>query len=246
MAYEKIRSLSGRIAGVSLDLIYPPRCPVCGKVKDLKGGKICPACSILLPHPGSNRCMKCSRPVPEGEEYCRDCLDRTHWFSEGRAVFLYEGIIRRSVLSCKYGGHPRYADFYGAAMTWEAKELFGRFRPDILVPVPMHPDKERRRGFHLTGLLCSRVSAGTGIPSMPGLLRKTVPTASQKSLSGYARRRNLAASIEAGSMEKGLRVVVIDDVYTTGSTIDACAQALIRAGAERVGFLTFAITPLSL
>ncbi len=246
MAYKKIRSLPGRIAGVSLDLIYPPRCPVCGKVRDLKGGQVCPACSSSLPSPGRNRCMKCSRPVPEGEEYCRDCLGRTHRFSEGRAVFLYEGVIRRSILSCKYGCHPRYADFYGDAMAWEAKDLFERFRPDILVPVPMHPAKERARGFHLTRLLCSRVSAGTRVPSAPGLLKKTVPTASQKSLSGYARRLNLAASIEAGPVEEGMRVIVIDDVYTTGSTIDACAQALIRAGAASVGFLTFAITPLSL
>ena len=183
--------------------------------------------------------MKCGRPVEENQELCEECGSASHIFREGRGIFPYDEKWKRSLESYKFRGCREYADFYAAAMAYYAKDVLRRWSPQLLVPVPLHWIRERQRGFNQSLLIARRLEKLCGIPVAEGLVKKQRATASQKKLNALRRRKNLRDAFAAAAPLKGQRVLVIDDIYTTGSTIDAMADCLYDAGAGDVFFLVF-------
>ena len=164
-----------------------------------------------------------------------------HVFEQGRAIFIYNDRWKRSLERYKFYGHREFADFYAAAMVKWGGDALRRWNPDLIVPIPLHRQKARERGFNQARLIAEKTAARTGIPVSCDLLLKTRKTAAQKKLDYVHRRRNLKDAFSCSRRLSGERVLLIDDVYTTGSTMDAAASCLKSAGAGPVFFLTFCI-----
>lgn len=222
------------------DIFYPRCCPVCQKILKDQRRMICPECEKILKPVGHPRCYKCGKPVEQGE-YCRDCQKHHHIFDQGRGIFVYDSRMRRSVTRYKYYGCREYGDFYAKAMYRYARRELQEWKPDLIVPVPVHKSKERFRGFNQATYLAERVSRYTGIPADAGIVQKVIKTKSQKKLNAFQRRKNLEKAFRVTGDIAGKDILVIDDVYTTGSTIDAMAFCLKKKGAGNVYFLAVCI-----
>ena len=224
-----------------LNLLYPKRCACCGEILRESEGRICPACRKKLRPITGPCCLKCGRPVEAEEEYCAECLRTPHFFRQGRSAFVYDDVWKKSIERFKYYGYREFGDFYSEAMVRVCSAQIRAWRPDMIIPVPLHRSKQRKRGFNQSWYLAERIGRLTGIPADPTLVKKTRRTASQKKLNAAERRRNLAGAFQITGNVRGMRILVVDDVYTTGSTMDAMAKTLLPAGAEEVFFLTFCI-----
>ena len=219
-----------------LNLLYPRRCPFCLKVIERKE-LLCSSCKKTLWPISGPRCFCCGRRVGYREEYCVDCL-MPRGFREGRGIFLYDQRMRRSVMAYKEGGNRLFAKTYARAMAGFGRSALERFHPDAFVGIPLYKRTFALRGFNQSALLARELSSLTGIPSREDLLFKVKKTAPQKSLKGSERRRNLEGAFQASHKAEGLSICLVDDVYTTGSTLDAAAKTLYFAGAREVNFLT--------
>ena len=226
-----------RFLNMVADIFYPRCCPVCQKILADQRRMICPECEKELRPIGHPRCYKCGKPIETGE-YCRDCQKHRHVYEQGRGIFVYDGIMRRSVTRYKYYGCREYGDFYAKAMSVYGRRYLERWKPQLIVPVPLHPAKKRMRGFNQAAYLAERLSCYTGIPVDTDLVQKVVKTKSQKKLNAMQRRNNLRKAYEVTHKLDDISILVVDDVYTTGSTMDAMAICLTEAGAQAVYFLT--------
>ncbi len=227
-----------RLAASFLDLLYPRHCPGCGEILRSRDRDLCPACRKTLDAVTDNYCLKCGRPVKAEEEYCRECREHRYYFTAGRSVFPYTDRWKRSLERYKYYGYREFGDFYARAMTWILKKELPRWKTGLIVPVPLSPRKRRRRGFDQSRLLAEKISLLTGIPADFTLVRKVRETKSQKKLTRLERRQNLRGAFSVERRIDGITVLVIDDVYTTGSTVNEMARILLAAGARDVYFLT--------
>ncbi|WP_051650654.1 ComF family protein [Lachnoclostridium phytofermentans] len=232
-----------------LDAVYPKRCPICSEILVPKERKICSSCSEELPVLMEPRCKKCSKPVLVSEqEYCFDCVKKQHHYARGYACFLYNEKLKKSLSEFKYHVKKEYADFYVAAMVAYLGEWIHKTGAEVLIPVPLHKNKYKRRGFNQAQLLAEGLSKALSIPVDTKLLVRTIDTIPQKKLDNKERMRNLemAFSILTNGKESEKlfpykRVILVDDIYTTGSTIEACTNVLQRAGCPEVFFVTVCI-----
>ncbi len=223
-----------------LDYIYPPRCPICDGVS-AKG--ICDACRKKIVFIRDDYCMKCGKPLEgEEEEYCPDCRKRAHAFEAGRSVFSYRGDLRRSLYRLKYNGKQEYGIVFGQEMAREAGSWIRRIGVTRIVPVPLHAARQRERGYNQAAIPARELGRLLGIPVEEELLYRTKRTVPLKTLNGSERRVVLSHAFAVrGSIRPGECILLVDDIYTTGSTADAAAACLKRAGKCRVYVLTVAI-----
>lgn len=222
-----------------LELLYPRRCPICQKILDRKEKLVCEECGRKLPYIREPLCKKCGKPLTRREqEYCPDCETGRHHFTEGRSIFLYEKELRHSVHRMKFENKREYLDFYAWAMARAGKDFMDRIRPAVLMPVPMHPGKRRERGFDQSRILAEKLGKLTGISVDARSLTRNRFTLPQKDLDVRERKRNLrgAFSVKKGSLLRE-PVLLIDDIYTTGATMDEIARTLENEGIKRIYFL---------
>ena len=233
-----------RCAGsLFLDVLFPPRCPVCETILLPDEKLVCRRCAAKLPFVKEPYCMYCGKPLMRREkELCADCERHTHPFDEGRAVFLYEKGIRLSVNRLKFMNRREYIPFYGECLFARFLEMQPSWRAQVLVPVPMHPKKRSVRGFDQASLLARSLGGLCQLPVREDLLERTHLTKSSKKLGRTDRRKNLRGVFRvrpgAGIPES---VILIDDIYTTGATMDEAAFSLRRAGVKRIFFLALCI-----
>ena len=196
-------------------------------------------------------CRKCGKPLIDEEdpyiapgatlpEYCPDCLRMRHSYDQCISVFRYRS-VSRAIYRFKYAGRQEYADYFAEAACAMYGELLQMLRPDALIPVPLHRDRERERGYDQSWLLSRAIGERLGIPVERSVLR-IHPTVPMKELDEQARRNNLEnAFIMARDGVRYRCVIVIDDIYTTGSTLDAVAGVLRGSGTGEIYGLTLAI-----
>lgn len=222
-----------------LALLYPPRCVCCDTILGLHEKGCCPKCEKSLPRIKGSSCMKCGKPVAgQEQEYCEDCRKYPHEFDRGKAAFTYTGAMRRSVYRMKHDNRRDYLPFYAEEMVQAVASELPRWRPEVILPIPMHPRRKRRRGYNQSELLAEHISRLTGIPVKKNLLRCVKQTSAQKSLNRKERMKNLEGSMAVAGETIGFkRVLLVDDVYTTGSTMDEAAKVLKNAGAESIFFI---------
>ena len=242
------RTLCRNAADRLTDLIYPPCCPFCEEILTdaEKESLMCDACRDRLTYVRSEYCMKCGRPLSsEREEYCRDCEKRNHFFTQGRSVFVYCTPVRQSLYRMKNGNRQEYAHFYAAEMNRKFGRWIQNSGIEVILPVPMYPKRKRIRGYNQAELLATELGKHTGLPVAHNLLAKRKDTHAQKSLDARGRRENLKNAFAVNYQFDGERILLVDDIYTTGATVDAAASALLEAGAGNVYVVTAAIGSLS-
>lgn len=225
-----------------LDILYPARCPVCHGV--VRGsGKVCPKCRKKLPYVKEPRCKKCGKEIEKQEqEYCRDCQRFSHAFTMGAAVFAYDETMRRSITMFKYHNRREYALFYAEEMYRCYGRLIRFWAPDVIVPVPVHRKKKRQRGFNQAELVAKKLGKLTGIPTDCTYLVRTEYTTPQKELTRQQRKENLRRAFGVKKTGKHYkRVLLIDDIYTTGATVDAVSEILRENQTKIIFFLTICV-----
>lgn len=231
-----------RISEVLGGLLFPPRCPICDEAVPLWDRGICRSCVKKIKYVTQPICCKCGKHLEDAsKEYCRDCRERTHYYVKGRALYEYREIAP-ALYRFKYGGRREYAKDFGEEIAFYLKDFFEEIQPDALIPVPLYHTKERIRGYNQAALLAQAVGECTGIPVYRDLVKRIKNTRPLKLLNPEERVNNLKkAFILAENGVKLSVIVIIDDIYTTGSTIDAIAEVLQEDADRKVYFVTLAI-----
>lgn len=216
---------------------------MCDDIVITKEAGFCKECRQKLPYIKEPCCKKCGKEIRrQEEEYCYDCRKREHVYTEGRALFSYNQIMQGSVAALKYKNRQEYAEIYGKEMAQAFHKQMRRWEAEALIPVPVHKSRYRERGYNQAALLARSIAKHTGLPEEERLLLRTKKTAAQKSLNTKERVKNLQ---DAFQLRKNVvqykKVILVDDIYTTGSTADACARVLKEGGAEAVYLLCLCI-----
>jgi len=223
--------LIDRVSRAALDLLFPPRCALCGQ----HGALLCGACAASLPRPAGERCPGCWTPWPSGGT-CRHCLGAPPAFSSLRSGYVMEGGARRLAIELKYEGLTSLAE--------PMARLLAPLAPgdcDAVIAVPLHRGRARSRGYNQSAELARLLARELGVPYLSRALvrvRATAPLA--KTMRREERRAIVAGAFTARPPVAGLRILLVDDVATTGATLDAAAGALRDAGAADIRCLTWA------
>jgi ComF family protein len=217
-----------------LNLLFPVTCCVChAPVQERRWGGACPECWSSLFPIEPPFCSKCGEPAPAIEGLCGGCLRGDHLFDFARSALLFTHTFREIIHHLKYADRVSLAKPLGRIL----KECLNAhdFQGALILPVPLHRSRERSRGFNQSELIAAQL----GRPVSTRLLRRRKNTPSQTGLSRNERKRNLAGAFELSAKVSGT-IIVVDDVYTTGSTMNEVTRTLKRGGAERVEVLTVA------
>lgn len=219
-----------------LRLVYPEeKCICCGR--DLEERGICPDCESELYYPEGNRCVRCSRPIPGEGDYCYSCEQMTYTYDSMRAVTVYDGSMRRMMLRYKEYNKARLGEYFASLLVDEVRST----EADVIAYVPSGSAIEGVRGFSHVGVIADLVSAETGIPVVDVLHRSGKAKQSRRSAKERIKEIKREYTLTDREPVKGKRVVLIDDIYTTGSTVEVCTKLLKRGGATRVDVRTVAI-----
>lgn len=225
-----------------LEILYPARCPVCHGV--IRGkGDLCFGCRKKLPYIKEPVCKKCGKELEKQEtEYCRDCQRFSHGFDRGAAVFAYNDVMRRSIAMFKYHNRREYAKFYAKEMVQHCWRFLDRCSPEVIIPIPVHKKKLRQRGFNQAELVAKELGKLLKIPVDTTYLVRIENTTPQKELSRQERKANLKKAFTVKENGKYYhRILLIDDIYTTGATMDAVSELLRANGAGNLFFLTICV-----
>lgn len=235
-----------------LQWIYPLRCPICGDVLSgsqipEKAGeeiRICAECEKMCRRIYPPVCCRCGRPAGQQEELCRNCRGKKVSYVRGYPVWIYNRAMRRSIAAFKYHGRREYAAYYGQEFVKSYGTVIKRLHIQALVPVPLYAAKQISRGYNQAELFAREIGVRLGIPVRNDLLLRVRDTVPQKELDDRQRYANLQRAFVSGRQNSfaGLESVMLaDDIYTTGSTIEMCARVLRLAGVEKVYFASISI-----
>jgi ComF family protein len=243
-ALPAVAALARTAAGFAADLVAPRRCGVCGEF----GSLLCAPCREALPAATGNRCCGCARVLTPGriaaanDGLCHACAALPDQPLDSlRAAYRFEGGARRLVHRLKYERLFALAAPMGEAMASCLPPGAPGADCDLLVPVPLHPRRERDRGFNQSALLARAIGRTLGLPVQRRTLSRVRATAQQARSGGpEARLANVAGAFACRMDLSGRSVLLIDDVATTGATLRACARPLREAGVAAVHALVFA------
>ena len=218
-------------------ILYPRRCPVCQIIVTDKG-YVCRECKQQLPYIKEPRCKKCGKSLDsEVQEYCFDCTKGHHVFDKGIALWQYTKSMKQSIHRFKYDNKREYADFYIEEILKHYGTWIESLQVDAIIPVPLHRSKQRSRGFNQAELLAKGIGKALQIPVETKVVERYRKTKVQNVLNDTERKNNVKKAFKiAGNVVKLKKVLLVDDIYTTGSTIDAIAEVLKEAGVEQVYF----------
>lgn len=243
MSLSRMKSVLNRTVDILLSLLYPERCVFCDEVIWGDGEElVCAACKDAPIYIKDLYCLKCGKRIEEkGKEVCDNCHDKKHYFDRGRVLFDYNDAVRESIYRLKYNNRRRYAIYYGDKLA----ECFGEWlkekKVQAIVPIPLHKSRFAARGYNQAQLLAKRVSEKTGIALRDDLLIRVKKTEAQKLMNADERHNNLKNAFKIGVFDVKLEtVVLIDDIYTTGSTMDEAARVIRQAGVQNVYCLSLA------
>ena len=187
--------------------------------------------------------MRCGKPLEKAEqEYCRDCAKHDAAYEQGRSVWVHREPVSGAIYRFKYGNKRNYGRIFAGEMAEHCGVQIRRWGVEEIIPIPLHPARKRKRGYNQAEILAEELGCLLHIPVRKDVLYRIRKTRPQKSLNGTERIRNLKGAFAVSGKETvKAKVLIVDDIYTTGSTIRRCAKMLRLAGAEKVYFLTISI-----
>lgn len=240
-------NISRRIAGLSaraLDALLPPRCLSCAQPVDAQR-TLCPDCWAGIDFVSPPYCACCGYPFAFDtgpESLCGACAREAPAYDRARFVMRYDQGSRGLVLAFKHGDRLEGAPSFALWMARAGRALLAE--ADLVAPVPLHPIRLFARRYNQAALLAQALARTTGVPALPDLLLRRRHTPPQGRFSAAARRRNVAGAFAVSPRHRGAlagrRVLLVDDVMTTGATVSACARVLRRQGAAGVDVLVLA------
>ena len=241
---RRITGGARRLGGVLLDLVYPPACLNC-EAPTATSDTLCPSCFRDLRPITAPLCPVLGLPFAASlgpGTLSAEALADPPPFGRARSAVIYGEVASRIVSRLKYGDRPELARFCARLMAGAGHELW--LDAPILVPVPLHPARQRERRFNQSAELAQALGRLTGLAVDPSLVRRSRKTRQQVGLSGDGRQRNVAGAFAVHPdillRARGRRIVLVDDVYTTGATVKAVTRTLRKAGVEAVDVVSFA------
>jgi ComF family protein len=235
-----------------IDLIYPPRCPICRAFLwnanlEIQNNtfSLCQSCFSEFREIASPLCPVCSRPfvTDMGEDHlCENCLRKMPFYEAIRAPYVYEGTLMKAIHQFKYGAKGLLADSLGPLLAQFAKSLLEESDDYLTMPVPLHAKRLRERGFNQSLLLARHVARHLHTKLDFLCLKRVRYTQPQTGLKKEERRKNVRRAFQLENPEavEGETILLIDDVATTGNTLNECARVLKRAGCKKVFCLVLA------
>ncbi len=218
---------------VFLDLFFPARCAGCG----VTGTQWCAACQDRIQFLDEPGCLRCGGPLQTAE--CDRCLRFPAAFDRVRSVALYQSPLSDAIIQLKYDARGGFGDRLAFHLIAFLQQV--GWQIDRILPVPLGEHRLRERGYNQADLLARPLSRYYSIRYLPQALQRTKETASQVGLSAGARQQNVSGAFQANEkLIAGCNVLLVDDVFTTGATLNACARALREGGAGKVYGLTLA------
>lgn len=234
-----------QLKNMILEFLFPPRCAICGELLDITKPerRLCPGCKEDIPFIKEECCQVCGRHIEE-DFVCHRCKMADFAFTKGAAAFSYE-TMREPIANLKFHGYRHDAENLGGLFY----EYFVKNQQDwiawtdILTIVPLHENKQQYRGFNQVDLLCRELVEKTNICYMPDLLQRCKDTLPQSSLQAEQRRENIR---NVFTLDKNVditdkNILLVDDIFTTGSTLHECSKALLRGGAAEVWVYCLAV-----
>ena len=258
-----IREVFRRLSEALQSALFPPKCRNCGTLFQPGGNShalsfeeamapfLCPVCREGFAEAASPLCPVCGEIFPSragGDHLCGRCLEKPRPFGKARAVGLYDRGLLAAVHCLKYKGRTELALPLGRLLLEGFRKHFGKEGIDLVIPVPLHPRRMRKRGFNQSFQLIRHwpkwLASEEAMEISDRVLVRTRKTPSQTGLNRSERLKNLkdAFGVKDPDRIRGLRILLVDDVYTTGATAEACTKALLAAGAGQVDVLTLART----
>lgn len=230
-----------------MHILYPKRCPLCDEVigASLLDRKypICAACKNQAEYAREPVCKKCGKPLEdEREEFCLDCGRKEHLFTQGKALWVHKGIVRTSIYRLKYGNRREYGLSYAQELAKAYGPWVRRKGVEAIVPIPLHRSRYRHRGYNQAEIIARELGRILSLPVYPDLLVRSRDTKPQKELNDKERKNNVKRAFKIGENKVQLScILLVDDIFTTGSTIDGASAALRGAGISDIYFLTVSI-----
>ncbi len=227
------------------DVVFPPQCMACGAVLRGAGLPFCPLCYTQLRLISSPICPCCGHPYDEPEEQnhlCGACLSAAPAFLTARALGRYESVLLDVIHRFKYGGKVSIGERLGELMAQFTYPSFLIKDYSSVIPVPLHPRRLRQRGFNQALILAREIARCCSLGLDIASLRRVVCTEPQVGLGRDRRGLNIKGAFAVTGQERitGKKIILVDDVYTTGSTVRECALVLMKNKAESVAVLTLA------
>lgn len=231
----------GPLATGLLDLVWPRQCVLCAASMDgeTEYQCVCPTCQNALTDDRDQTCPRCAStvgPHADVSKGCPRCVQQTYRFTAAVRLGRYDGLLRQGVLKAKHEPGEPLAEELGRMLAAVRRDVLTGWKPDAVAPVPLHWRRRWRRGYNQSAAVARGVSEALGLPLAENWLRRTRDTASQTTMSPSSRWENMrgAFRVRRPSAVRGLRVLLVDDVLTTGATGSAAAAALMDAGAAQV------------
>lgn len=219
-----------------VDIIYPPRCPICEDILSDKKQLACGKCVRQLKTTGRIRCLKCGKKLGKEEvEFCYDCKKKSHLFEKNLALWEYDENIKRAIYGFKYSNKRYYARFFADEVYRRFQKEISSWEAEVIIPVPLHSTKKKIRGYNQAELISVELSKLSGIPIDSQILIRSKNTLPQKEFNDKERLNNIEKAFQI--TENGVKykkVILVDDIYTTGATLDECTKVLKGAGVEWV------------
>jgi len=226
-----------QLRDAALDLLFPPRCELC---RTLQEPVICASCLqqfVCINDPICRQCGLPLDPLAHTTGHCAECLNDPPPFDAARTAGIYDGVLRQAIHVFKYAMVRAMALPLGDFL---ADHVMLPFPVDCLCPVPLHPSRERMRGFNQSFLLAERLGTRWNLPVETSKLIRMQNTPPQMQLPRDARQRNIRGAFAVRDSLSGCTIGLVDDVYTTGATLRECSRMLKRAGAARILVVTLA------
>lgn len=230
-----------------IDCLYPRRCPICSKIALPKKQKVCTLCYEKLSFIKEPRCKKCSKSIEyEEQEYCYDCSAKNYHYVKGYGLWNYDKVMKKSISDYKYHNRKEYADFYVEEFLKIYMQEIIAIGADALIPIPIHKSKKIIRGYNQAEILAHKIGKLVGIPIINNMLIRNKKTLPQNGLNDKERFKNLSQAFlldnKVSKLYNGIeKVILVDDIYTTGSTIEACTNALLCNDIREVYFISLCI-----
>lgn len=224
------------------EFLYPRRCPGCNEIlyDEEKTDGYCRICKTKMTYIGDSGCVKCGKKLKDATQtICNDCRRRNHVFVQNKAVYVYTGPMKPAMYRFKYSN----CRTYGKTFVEDAWKIHARWLQslsvDAVIPVPMYRKKEKRRGYNQAEVLAREIAQKLGCPLETKMVVRAKNTVPLKNLNDTQRKKNLenAFKIRKNGVKLN-KILLIDDIYTTGSTLDGVTTALLAAGVREVYCLT--------